>query len=330
MPISRSQQTFPTTIDGSSRRATAETFVISSACSSRSQSTRRSARATSTSQDPGSNLPGINKPELKGILRLGGALEVPDTDLSADDKATRDTYENWDQPYPDSFEESLAKFINLPDDYAASTPDAANAASSIAPSSAGISQPVVPDIAHDPDPLITSPLYGRWHALTNRVLFNRDGSTAANSTNWVHRLNLDPRFRIPANYGVEVVEDNAEEYMNYAWQQIGDVLQANQNIRRLHFATAASMRLYARHLIPAASDPARVLSLTAPVSSRILFSGADRGKPTRFERCSNFGSARPDLHRTPARPSARRTPNADVALYGDSHTNKFNRAYQRR
>jgi hypothetical protein len=225
-------------------------------------------------QDPGSNLPGVNKPELKGILRLGGALEVPDTDLSPSEKATRDAYENWDQPYPDSFEESLAKFINLPDDYAAKTPSAANAASSITPSSAGISQPVVPDIANDPDPLITSLLYGHWHALTQRVLFNRDGTTAPNSTNWVHRLNLDPRFRIPANYGVEVVEDNAEEYMNYAWLQIGDVLQANQNIRRLHFAAAASVRLYARHLISASSDPGRVLSLTAPVSSRILFSGA--------------------------------------------------------
>src|SRR5437660_12188022 len=61
--------------------------------------------------------------------------------------------------------------------------------------------------------------------------------------------------------------------MNYAWQQIGDVLQANQNIRRLHFALAASSRLYTRHLITAGSDPARVLSLTAPVASRVIFSG---------------------------------------------------------
>ena len=28
-------------------------------------------------------------------------------------RPTRDRYENWDQPYPDSFEVSLAKFINL-------------------------------------------------------------------------------------------------------------------------------------------------------------------------------------------------------------------------
>ena len=71
----------------------------------------------------------------------------------------------------------------------------------------------------------------------------------------MHRLNLDPRFRVPANYGAEVVEANAEAYMNFAWQQIGDVLNANQSIRRLHFATAASLRLYARHLTTAASDP---------------------------------------------------------------------------
>jgi len=224
-------------------------------------------------QDPGSNLPGIDKAGLKGILRLGGALEVPDADLSAADKTTRDLYENWDQPYPDAFQVALAKFINLPDDYATQTPAAANAASGITPSPAGISQPIVPNIANDPDPLITSPLYGRWHALTQRVLFNSDGTTAPNSTNWVHRLNLDPRFRVPANYGAEVVEDHAEDYMNYAWQQIGDVLQANQNIRRLHFATAASSRLYARHLMTASSDAARVLSMTAPVASRVLVSG---------------------------------------------------------
>jgi hypothetical protein len=212
--------------------------------------------------NPGSNLPGIVTPGLNGILRLGGALEVPDADLSTDDKNTRDKYENWDQPYPDAFEVSLAKFINLPDDYAAQTAAAANAATGIGPG-----------VSDDPDPLITSPLYGRWQSLTQRLLTNRDGTAAPNPTNWVHRLNLDPRFRVPANYGAEIVEANAEEYMNYAWEQIGDVLQANQAIRRLHFATAASVRLYARHLTTAASDPARVLSLTAPVSSRVLFSG---------------------------------------------------------
>jgi hypothetical protein len=211
------------------------------------------------STNPGSNIPPITKAGLNGVLLLGGALQVPDADLSQDDLNERQAYENWDQPYPDAFETGLAQFINLPDDYAAKTPADANAATSLGSG-----------VADDPDPLITSPLYGRWHALTQRLLTNRDGTPASNTNNWVHRLNLDPRFRIPANYGVEVVEANAEDYMNYAWEQIGDVLAANQKIRRLHFALAASTRMYQRHLTTVSAVPQRVLSLTAPVANRVL------------------------------------------------------------
>ena len=213
--------------------------------------------------NPGSNLPAITTPGLGGILRLGGALQVPETDLSDSSLADRQKYENWDQPYPDAFETGLAQFINLPDDYATKTPADANAATSLG---SGVSD--------DPDPLITSPLYGRWHSLTQRLLTNRDGTPAPNRTNWVHRLNLDPRFRVPANYGTEVVEANAEPYMNDAWEQIGNVLDANQKIRRLYFATAASARLFDRHLTTVAANPARVLALTAPVANRVLYSGA--------------------------------------------------------
>ena len=46
--------------------------------------------------------------------------------------------------------------------------------------------------------------------------------------------------------------------MNYAWEQIGDVLQANQAIRRLHFATAASATdCMPRNVLTLASSPAR-------------------------------------------------------------------------
>lgn len=213
--------------------------------------------------DPGSNIPGITTPGLAGVLRLGGALQVPAADLGPDDLAQRQKYEDWDKPYPDAFETGLAKFINLPDDYEAMTPAAANAATALGPG-----------ISDDPDPLITSPLYGRWHALTQRLLTKRDGTPAPDATNWVHRLNLDPRFRVPANFGTEVVEANAEEYMNYAWEQIGSVLEANHKIRRLQFATSSSARLYDRHLATVSSDAQKVLSLTGPVSRRVLYAGS--------------------------------------------------------
>jgi len=214
--------------------------------------------------DPGSNIPGITDAALGGVLRLGGALQVPDADLSAADLAARQKYENWDQPYPHPFETALAKFINLADDYSDQSSAAANSATAISPG-----------IANDPDPLITAPLYGRWHSLTQRLLFNSDGTTAPNDTNWVHRLNLDPRFRVPANFGTDVIEKNAEDYMNDAWEQIGDVLAANAKIRRLQLSMQVSAQWHAETLKPlAAADPERALSVTAPVGSRVLVAGA--------------------------------------------------------
>jgi hypothetical protein len=207
-------------------------------------------------QNPGSNLPAIDKPELGGVLRLGGALEVPDTDLNTTELEAKQTYENWDQPYPDTFQKALAAFIDLPDDYAANTAETANTKSGL---------------STDRDPLITAPLYGQWHALTQRLLTNRDGTSAPNPTNWVHRLNLDPRFRVPAAFGASVVETNAEEFMDDAWQQIGDVLAANQRIRQLHLAVGVSSRWYDAHLTPlAAADPERALTVSAPVARRVL------------------------------------------------------------
>jgi hypothetical protein len=215
-------------------------------------------------QDPGSNIPGLADPKLKGVLRLGGALEVPDADLTKAEKDLRQLYENWDQPYPDEFEKKLAAFINLPDDYAATTAAAANATTGI------------DGVATNPDPVITAPLYGQWHALTQRLLVDRDNVTPApNNTNWVHRLNLDPRFRVAAGFGANVVETNAEQYMDYAWQQIGDVLAANQKIRGLHLATNVSGRYYDRHLSTLANvNIERTFAFTTPVALRVVASGS--------------------------------------------------------
>ena len=68
--------------------------------------------------------------------------------------------------------------------------------------------PAWPGVAGDPDPLITPPLYGRWHALTSGCSPHRDGNAASTPTdNWVHELNLDPRFRVAAGFGTRVVQD---------------------------------------------------------------------------------------------------------------------------
>ena len=198
-------------------------------------------------QEPGSNIPGIAEPELHGVLRLGGALKVPDEALTDAQEQEAKSYEDWDQPYPHEFEEALARFVNLADDYA---------------------------LEGAPDPVITAPLYGRWHALTERLLFAPDGSDVPQNQNWVHELNLDPRFRVPAGFGTAVVQKNQEEYMDAAWGQVGDIIEANRRIRRALVAKEVSLIWHSRYLgTVMASSPERGLALMAPVQRRVVANG---------------------------------------------------------
>ncbi|MBD1851443.1 hypothetical protein [Leptolyngbya sp. ST-U4] len=226
-------------------------------------------------QFPDSNIRGITDPKLKGVLRLGGALRVPFKTLDDDQKQAFELYDRWDRSgYPQAFQRDLAAFINLADDYQQKTALQAHNDSSY---EATIPDPGNPgETQTDPDPLITPPLYGRWHSLTPRLLTERDGTAVTPNDNWVHQLNLDPRHRIAANFGTEVVQRNQETYMNAAWEQIGDVLEANRKIRQAQLAKFVARSWYVQTVLPLARNAAKrelALSLIMPVRSRIL---ADR------------------------------------------------------
>jgi hypothetical protein len=211
-------------------------------------------------QDPGSNLRGI--PELGGILKLGGALQVPFDTMSQPDKDEVTKFEEWDQnpAYPVPFQQDLAAFINLADDYTQNTAVVANGATSLDPI-----------IQSDCDPLITAPLYGRWHALVNRLLKQSNGSNISPNDNWIHELNLDPRFRVAAGFGTKVIQENQEDYMSAAWKQIGNVLEANRKLRLAQLAKAASWSWYKKQFEPVVKDGSdRALLLLAPMQKRVL------------------------------------------------------------
>jgi len=214
-------------------------------------------------QAPGSNITGILDPDLGGVLRLGGALQVPFDTLSDEAKAVITKYENWDEPYPHQFQQDLSKFINLADDYEEKTANDANQDSGLDPA-----------IASDLDPVITPPLYGRWHALTRRLLTDRDGTSLPNNRNWVHELNLDPRWRVAAGFGTKVVQDNQEPYMNIAWDQVGAVLEANRLLRQAQLAEQVSLAWYDRTVRTlAAQGDDRFFVFAAPVKSRAILNG---------------------------------------------------------
>ena len=116
------------------------------------------------------------------------------------------------------------------------------------------------------DPVVAPPLYGRWHALIERL------EPAQAPTSWLHRLNADPRYRSAAGLGARVVRKNQEAYMREAWRQIGEVLRANETINRTQFGMLISEAAYVKSV--AGLPPVQGLAVTAPVFARVL------GSPT--------------------------------------------------
>lgn len=233
---------------------------------------------------PGSNLSGITDndengqpvPQLDGVLKLGGALRIPVDTLPDDEKAEVEKYDGWDQPYPRTFQKELAAFVNLADNFKKDT--AANA----------LQDPDLPEairdeaaLEDDPDPLITAPLYGQWHALTQRLLDPTDGKP---DDNWVHELNLDPRFRVAAAYGTKIVQTNQEKYMESAWEQVGDVLAANRKIYLAQLAQQASKQWYATCFKPiSTAKTSTFMWLTQPMQFKVLSMGLTLEKTTELQ-----------------------------------------------
>lgn len=209
---------------------------------------------------PGANLPPIADNDPPGVLPLGGALRVPDETLTQEAIEERERRDQWDEPYPHHFQRALAQLIDLADDYRDATAALANAATGLGH-----------EVEADPDPLIVPPLYGRWHAATERLLTERDGTPTVPNRNWVHRLNLDPRHRVSASFGTRVVQDGQEEYMDAAWAQVGDVLEANARIRAAQLGREVAAAWHAQQFAPlVARRPTEAALLTAPVQARVM------------------------------------------------------------
>lgn len=233
-------------------------------------------------QKPGANIRGItdapsaaDEQKLNGILKLGGALRIPDIFYSHEEYEVVEKYRNWatlnnTAPYPHPFQKDVASFINLTDKYEEVSAIEANSESDISEELSADDFNAEYDISQNPDPLITAPLYGRWHALTKRLLKARDGSDLSPNDNWIHDLNLDPRWRVSAGFGTKIVQENQEEYMNAAWEQIGEVLESNKRIRAAQLAKEVSHVWYQTHLKPIKEKkPEKWMMLAAPLQKRV-------------------------------------------------------------
>ena len=122
-----------------------------------------------------------------------------------------------------------------------------------------------------PLPVLPPPIYGRWHA-RQRAIPDPIGPGRTRDRAWVRALNLDPRFRVAAGLGAEVVRQQQEQLMSAAWDQVGDVLRANQMLRQARLAQAASLPIHEQRL--ATLDLTTFLTISAPVQPRVRYTSA--------------------------------------------------------
>jgi hypothetical protein len=147
------------------------------------------------------------------------------------------------------------------------------------------------------------PLYGERHAQRFHV------ATGERSGKWLDELNLDPRTRIAARYGGDTVRRFQEELMEVAWQQIGDVLAANEQLGRSRFLALVATRALERHVV--GLPAARILALSAHMHARLRADPAT--VTTRIARTSLADAAfAPAMRRltSPVAPLATRTARA--------------------
>ena len=105
---------------------------------------------------------------------------------------------------------------------------------------------------------VAPPLYGRWHAAKRRL---------ETPPAWYHELNADPRNRVAGGLGTLVVQDQQQQLMASAWDQIDRVNQLNEELRRAQLARELSLRVHEQHL--AVMPVAEKLYVTAPIHARV-------------------------------------------------------------
>jgi hypothetical protein len=164
-------------------------------------------------------------PAFDQVVGVEGALRAIDMERT-----------DWSGPVQQTFVTRLAELLNLPADRLEQT---------------------------DADRAVVPPLYGCWHAKTDR---ERPGSEPI----WFNDLNQDPRERVAAGVGARVVQSQQRQLMAGAWAQVDGIREANQRLRYTQLARELALRIYQRH-IPG-NSPDQLLQLSAPVLSRVMAS----------------------------------------------------------
>lgn len=183
---------------------------------------------------------GTVTPDDSSVVELGGALRTLDFDPDSDNSWDVANATNYTPPTPPTdpsthYLHRLSERLNTPFKVKDATPTE--------------------------DPIVSPPLYGRWHAKKEKI------ETSNPTDNWFTRANMDPRFRVFAGAGAEVVKKHQETFMDICWNQVEKVVEANKKLRQMKLAEQASNSLYQRSISSHNDDG--ILTLTNSVHDRV-------------------------------------------------------------
>lgn len=114
----------------------------------------------------------------------------------------------------------------------------------------------------DQEPIVGPPVYGCWQAANHLVSNTEDSATP-----WLDELNLDPRHRVVAAMGTQVVQDQQEQLMASAWEQLGDIEKINQRLRQAQLSRSVNQKYHTKAFNN--FSPEAFLSVVAPAQSRL-------------------------------------------------------------
>lgn len=107
------------------------------------------------------------------------------------------------------------------------------------------------------DPVVTPPVYGRWHAgikMVEPLPYDPETPPVTPTASWLQHINLDPRYRAIAGVGSRIVQKNQEEYVRKAWEQLGDIQSVNDYLRELQAGVRVGLNLKEKYLAPIVSS----------------------------------------------------------------------------
>jgi hypothetical protein len=115
------------------------------------------------------------------------------------------------------------------------------------------------------DPVVAPPIYGASYPPKDRV------EVPATPPLWVSELNLDPRHRIAAGLGTQIVQEDQEDLMASAWQQAEELRRANQQQRLNQLAVTARTTTFTKQV--SRLDKDELLQITGPSMAKVPASG---------------------------------------------------------